>query len=87
MTFNLKLLLTLYFSNTRSGSKLSIKKICHVSRQDREEWMNFNSFLNDKTVQSKDLIREKDKKKAAREEEDRIRYCFLFLCSVKFFFA
>ncbi len=35
--------------------------------------MNFNSFLNDRTVQSKDLVREKDKKKAAKEEEDRLR--------------
>jgi len=35
--------------------------------------MNFESFMNERTIQSKDLMREKDKRKVAKEEEERIR--------------
>jgi hypothetical protein len=39
----------------------------------RDEWMDFGSYVSGKTFGSKDLERQKDKKKAAKEEEDKIR--------------
>jgi hypothetical protein len=35
--------------------------------------MDFGSYVSGKTFGSKDLERQKDKKKAAKEEEDKIR--------------
>ena len=45
----------------------------------RDEWMDFGAYVSGKSFESKDLLREKDKKKAAKEEEDKARYFFTFM--------
>ena len=44
----------------------------------RDEWMDFGAYVSGRSFESKDLVREKDKKKAAKEEEDKLRY-FIWL--------
>ncbi len=36
--------------------------------------MDFGAYVSGRSFESKDLVREKDKKKAAKEEEDKQRY-------------
>ena len=44
-----------------------------ILSSNRDEWMDFGSYVSGKSFGSKDLERQKDKKKAAKEEEDRLR--------------
>ena len=41
--------------------------------------MDFGAYVSGKSFESKDLLREKDKKKAAKEEEDKARYFLTFM--------
>jgi hypothetical protein len=46
--------------------------------------MDFGAYVSGRSFESKDLVREKDKKKAAKEEEDKQRY---LICSLSLFFT
>jgi len=48
--------------------------------------MDFGAYVSGRSFESKDLVREKDKKKAAKEEEDKLRY-HISICLTEIFFV